>query len=206
MNSKISCLLGIAIGSGASVVLTKAYFEKKYADLYEKEVASVKEIYEKTYGLTLREVEQVPESESTMAEIFEIAGEKQVSEISVNEYAAELRKNGYHADYTDYSKGENHEPKPSPVPYIIDADQAGSDSEYDYIPLVYFADGVLVDDGYSIIRNLGETVGTRFADYFGDDDVIYIRNEATHTDYEVRKDYQTYEDFIESRPYLVEDE
>lgn len=80
---------------------------------------------------------------------------------------------------------------------------------YSQRTLVYFSgDGVLTDDQYTPIENVEETVGKDnlncFGEYSDDENVVFIRNENSKTDYEVFRETGSRSDQAHSTKQEVE--
>ena len=48
--------------------------------------------------------------------------------------------------------------------------------------------------------DVDETIGDDAIDNFGDDDIVYVRNERTGIEYEVTRDPRTYEEAVRTNP------
>lgn len=79
-------------------------------------------------------------------------------------------------------------------PYIITPGEFGEFHDYETITLIYYSDGVLVDDNDEIIDEPDEIVGEGNLERFGefDDNSLHIRNDQLKCDYEILKDKTTY--------------
>jgi len=51
-------------------------------------------------------------------------------------------------------------------PFVIEEDRVGEYISYDLISLIYFSDGVLIDDWEVPVENPDETVGKEYVEYF----------------------------------------
>ncbi len=82
-------------------------------------------------------------------------------------------------------------------PYTIRPEEFGARDDYKTETLSYYADGVLAyytsDD---IVEEVGALVGGDALNSFGEyeDDAVFVRNEATKTDYEIIRDPGNYKD------------
>ncbi len=97
----------------------------------------------------------------------------------------------------NYSKPETTDIEP----YVISADEFGSDFEREVITLVYYADNVLTDEDdekadveNTIGRKIFETLKT-----YDEEDSIYIRNDRLKCDYEVLQDAGDYADIVRKK-------
>ena len=87
-------------------------------------------------------------------------------------------------------------------PYIIIPEEFGGIQEYEQISLIYYSDGILTDDMDDIIEDFDSTVGEDFASHFGEyeDDSVFVRNDRLKCDYEILRDYRTYEKVVGREP------
>lgn len=109
-------------------------------------------------------------------------------------------------DYTQFWRGDDSDKIDSPLKKeakisIISPEEFG-EMGYQTINLTYFADGVLVDDRYSVMEEdeLEMAVGRDSLSHFGDyeEDSVHVRNEQREIDYEILLDPRTYEEFLET--------
>lgn len=191
-------LLGAAVGS----VATWYGVKKHYEQIAQEAIDSVKAVY------SSRKVPKYEGSSTSDEEKTEIHGAFE-KDSDIMEYAKRLSQEGY----TNYSNSESVHEQPSPAktgdfksPYVIEPEQFGEFDDYDQISLTYYADGVLADDNDQLVEDVVETVGPEALSHFGefDDDSVYVRNERLRVDYEILRDLRTYDDVLESKPYLKE--
>src|SRR5690606_31424928 len=117
-------VLGVAVGS----VITRRYVEKKYEQIAQEEIDSVKEVFYKK-----------------MAEIAKKGAEARIKannakeKPDIIEYAARLRKQGYinYSDMVDEKPEEAKEEEPMSMdkPYVIAPEEFGELDDYDTISL-----------------------------------------------------------------------
>ena len=88
-------------------------------------------------------------------------------------------------------------------PYVIFPEEFGLLPEYETIGLIYYEDGVLVDDDNHQIDDVENTVGRSSLNRFGEyeEDTVYVRNERRKVDYEICRDVRTYEEVLETLPF-----
>jgi lipopolysaccharide export system protein LptC len=115
MNKTINFMmfvLGVAVGS----VVTWRYVEKKYEQIAQDEIDSVKEVFSK------REAEFTEDTE------VQIKADNAKEKPSVIEYAARLREQGY-TNYSDMADEKPEEVKEEPMtvdkPYVIAPEEFG---------------------------------------------------------------------------------
>ena len=93
-------------------------------------------------------------------------------------------------------------------PYVISPYDFGELDGYNQIELTYYADGTLEDDEGNIITDVDELVGQDSLFTFGEyeEDAVFVRNERLETDFQILKDYRTYEEARSIGPNQVDDE
>lgn len=106
-------------------------------------------------------------------------------------------------NYSGYSV----EPEDTEHPYQITPDEFGEFEDYSKQNLVWYSDGALCDEQDILIDDAASIVGEEFMDHFGDyePDIVYIRNDRLSSDFEIRKDPDSYINLVGKRPYLAED-
>lgn len=187
-------VLGVAVGS----VVTWWYVEKKYEQIAQDEIDSVKEVFSK------RETEFTEDTE------VQIKADNAKKKPSVIEYAAWLRKRGY-TNYSDMVDEKPEEVKEEPMsvdkPYVIAPEEFGELDDYETISLTYYADQILADDNDVIVDDIEDVVGFDSLNSFGEyeDDSVFVRNDRLKCDYEILLDQRKYSDVIKRRPHEVED-
>lgn len=97
--------------------------------------------------------------------------------------------------YKNKEKGGSESMKNQKIE-VIPPDEYGIEDDYDLIELIYYADGVLVDDGNYPIEDVDETVGPEALDSFGEweDDEVYVRNDERKCYYNILRDNSNYSD------------
>jgi hypothetical protein len=185
-------IFGAAVGS----VVTWQYIKKKYEQIAQEEIDSVKETFSKLND---------SEKNNNAGTIVERIKDKP----SVVEYAAKLRKQGYtnYSNTNSFSEEEVDENMINDKPYVISPDEVGEFYDYDIISLTYYADHVLVDEDDELVEDIEETVGFESLNTFGEyeDDSVFVRNDRLKCYYEILLDKRKYSDVIKRRPHKVED-
>jgi len=187
-------VLGVAVGS----VVTWRYVEKKYEQIAQDEIDSVKEVFSK------RETEFTEDTE------VRIKADNAKEKPSIIEYAARLREQGY-TNYSDMVDEKPEEVKEEPMsvdkPYVIAPEEFGELDNYETISLTYYADQILADDNDVIVDDIEDVVGFDSLNSFGEyeDDSVFVRNDRLKCDYEILLDQRKYSDVIKRRPHEVED-
>lgn len=197
MNKTINFMmfvLGVAVGS----VVTWRYVEKKYEQIAQDEIDSVKEVFSK------REAEFIEDTEAR------IKADNAKEKPSVIEYAARLREQGY-TNYSDMADEKPKEVKEAPMtvdkPYVIAPEEFGDLDDYETISLTYYADQILADDNDVIVDDVEDVVGFDSLNSFGEyeDDSVFVRNDRLKCDYEILLDQRKYSSVIRRKPHEVDD-
>lgn len=193
----IMFILGAAVGS----IVTWRYVEKKYEQIAQDEINSVKEVFSK------REMDFTEETEVVDARIkADNAKEKP----SIIEYAAHLHEQGY-TNYSDMVDEKPKEVKEEPMsvdkPYVITPEEFGDLDDYETISLTYYADQILADDNDVIVDDIEDVVGFDSLNSFGEyeDDSVFVRNDRLKCDYEILLDQRKYSSVIRRKPHEVDD-
>jgi len=208
MNNKIASFMMFIFGAAIGSVVTWQYTKKKYEQIAQEEIASVKETFSK---LKVKSKDNETEENNNARTIVERAKDRP----SVVEYAAILRKQGY-TNYSDtdslsedsnVSEEEVDKNMINDKPYVISPDEFGEFDDYDTISLTYYADQVLADEDDELVEDIEETVGFESLNTFGqyEDDSVFVRNDRLKCDYEILLDQRKYSDVIKRRPHEVED-
>lgn len=184
----IFCAVGAAVGSLVTWKLTQEYYKK----LADKEIADVKEAYDRVFKIAMKDE---PAEEE----------EYQPTENDIRENASIIENQGY----TQYSNIiTEKDVKKVERPYLITPEEFSELYDYETISLIHFADGVLTDDQYELVEDVDDVVGSDYAEHFGEyeDDSVYIRNDRLKADFEILRDLRTRSEAINPSPHPTEDE
>ena len=209
MNSTLKGVLIFVLGAAAGSLATWKLIEKKYKDIAQEEIDSVKETFSKMkkneYPDKLEDYpdfEEFDDSDDSDDVEEEPKPEQKIdrnNKPDIVEYAKILSETGYtnYAERKDKKEKKGVEPVEDERPYVISPDEFGEKDGYENVTLTYYADGVLTDYFDNVISNVDEVVGFDSLDHFGEyeDDVVFVRNEKMETDYEILRDLR---DFNES--------
>lgn len=163
-------LLGIGVGVyGAS-----GYFKTKYETYANTEIESARKAF---HELNRNSVDKPPLSEM-------ISSLGQTNDIPERD----LKK------ATEIVKSEKYNFPAGP--YVISPDEFGGTFEYECISLVYYADGVVVDDNQNVVKDVEDCIGEDSLTHFGEyeDDSVYVRNDERRIDYEILLDERKWSD------------
>lgn len=188
MNYKLTNVLMFAVGAVIGSAVTWKVVTTKYDRLIQEEIESVKEAFSRNTGDVIHEEETEDDEEESARQInwdeLEDLDEEDEDE-NLNEYERlvnKLEKKGGSEDM-------------AVKPYVISPDDFGELDGYTCVSLTYYADNVLEDEHSGIITNVDELIGERSLYTFGEyeEDSVFVRNEELCTDFEILKDYRTYE-------------
>ena len=209
MNSTLKGVLIFVLGAAAGSLATWKLIEKKYKDIAQEEIDSVKDTFSKMkkneYPDKLEDYpdfEEFDDSDDSDDVEEEPKPEQKIdrnNKPDIVEYAKILSEASYtnYADRQDKKEKKGVEPVEDERPYVISPDEFGEKDGYENVTLTYYADGVLTDYFDNVISNVDEVVGFDSLDHFGEyeDDAVFVRNEKMETDYEILRDLR---DFNES--------
>ncbi len=190
--SKVTGLIMFALGAAMGSAVTWQFAKKKYEQIAEEEINSVKEIFSKREQ-NFSDVEITVEPQSSA----EARLEKFEAKPDISTYAGILKNEGYVPEGTEMAENK---------PYVISPDEFGEFKDYDTISLTYYADQILVDDGGDKIEDVDDVVGMESLTHFGEyeDDSVFVRNDRLKCDYEILMDERTYSEAQKERPHQRE--
>lgn len=190
MNNTLSKITIFTVGAAIGSAVTWTIMKDRYERLVREDRDSIREYYERKYSADKEEVlEEEPEPDD--------------AQVAIEDYAAELNKNGY----TNYSSVETKKEEDTvEKPYVITPDEFGELYDYQTNSLIYFADGVLTDDNYELIEDVDDIVGCDSLNHFGEyeEDSVFVRNDRLEADYEILLDPRKYVDAVNKSPHQSE--
>lgn len=199
MNSKVTRFALFVIGAGIGSVTTWLLIKKKYEQLTQEEIDSVKEVFSNRKPI-------IDDSESI--DDIQEPQKKTEDKPDIIEYTKKLKEAGY-INYSNVvpENKKQEELETMDKPYIIPPEEFGAFDDYEAISLMYYEDQVLTDDDDEPVDEIEDTVGydslTRFGEY--EDDSVFVRNDRLKCDYEILMDHRKYSDVIKKKPHQVED-
>lgn len=205
MNCKFTNIFMFAAGAVIGSAATWFVLKNKYEQMVQEEIESVKEALgglnnnEQSEDETESEDEEEAEEyhQVNWDELEDLDEESDDSDEDMEEYAN--LTNLYSSE-----KGGAEKVK-AKKPYVISPYDFGEIDEYRKIDLTYYADGVLADEDDEIVPDVDDLVGKDSLNTFGEyeDDAVFVRNEYLMTDFEILKDYRTYEEATGISPAQV---
>ena len=194
MKNLLCFVAGAAIGS----IVTWKLIEKKYKDLADEEIESVKETFKNrkpriTKDNVKEKVEKVINKYKEPKEIVEDI-------VTSERYSIENEEEIDEDDESNYTVNINNDIE-IVTPYVITPEQFGEYNEYGTKTLTYYADNVLTDEIDNPITSdeMVIMIGPDALDHFGEyeDDSVYIRDEMNEMDYEILKSEKKFSEIPE---------
>lgn len=178
MKNLLYFVTGAAIGS----VVTWKLIEKKYKDLADEEIESVKETFKNRKQIKINDEETsekfITKYKDSKDEIEDVVRNEKYNIENKEELDDECN---YTIDINEGIEVAN--------PHIITPEEFGEYNEYKIKTLIYYADNVLTDEDDNPITSLEmeEMIGIDSLDHFGEyeDDSVYVRDENNEIDYEI---------------------
>lgn len=215
MKSKIINVFMFAVGAAVGSAVTWKVLKTKYDRIVQEEIDSIKEGFNEVYGnRELQNNNPIVEENKTEEEPMELG----LHQIDWSEYEDLDEENDYTPtkedlleyeslahNYHDEKGGANEVKK---EPYVISPYDFGEIDGYHQIELTYYLDGILEDDEYHIVTDADELIGPKALTTFGEyeDDSVFVRNDYLKTDFQILKDYRTYDEARRVGPKQVDDE
>lgn len=194
MGKGAACAVTFAVGAAMGFIFAEQKLKKKYDQMVEQEVQSIKASFRKYRGLTNETDTQAQEEAPA-----ESADGK--ADSNLGDYETLINDLGYTAPPAtaeDDSDG---------IHIVISENEFNELDDYESLSFVYLADGVLVDDDYDRMseEEIQWAIGDVDLKAFGEDeatDTMYVKNTKLKVAYEIIKDSQTYAMLLQRRPYL----
>ena len=184
MNNTVKSLLIFTAGAAIGSVVTWQFVKKKYEQIAQEEIDSVKETFSKR-----QKTEEKTEEINNNVPVFD--------DDDIEEAIDIIEDLGY------TPRGESKISKPT----VISPHEFGEIDEYEKISLTYYIDGSLADDNDELIEDVDGTIGFESLNHFGEyeDDSVFVRNDRLKCDYEILLDQRNYSDVVNIYPHKVEE-
>ena len=187
MNNLVRGSLFFISGAAIASFITYKVVEKKFKDIADEEIESVKTMYERK----LEKAKTKQNEENVVEEKTETA-EDNVDSI-INPYSSLVTDLGY-------SNNKKEEKEDMVVNYNIEVIPPEDFGEYGYKceSLTYYADKVLTLDDDTKIHAVENFVGPNALNTFGEyeDDSVFVRNHDMKTDFEILLDNRRYSEVV----------
>lgn len=204
MNKVLAFVLGAGLGS----LITWKIIEKKYKQLAEDEINSVRQYYKSRLADLADDIQPSNDKPADKIKMSRNDYIAKTSDEEVERYTNLLKESGYtdeevedllnDPDVTLEHNGDNYEIYMEPhldkvLPYVIAPEEYGEREDFDKKSWTYYSDFVLADEEGEIVSEPESIIGDALA-HFGDyeDDSVYVRNEETECDYEILKHEKTF--------------
>ena len=184
MKNIVSGLLFFISGAATASFVTYKVVEKKFKDIADEEIASVKEMYE-------RKLEK-----AEAAKQAEIKEEAKKIDDTINV----IKNNPYSSLVNDLGYANNKEEEKEDMVNDIEVIPPEDFGEYGYKceSLTYYKDEILTFDDDEKITDVDKYVGPNALNTFGEyeDDSVFVRNHGMKTDFEILLDNRRYSDVV----------
>lgn len=187
MNDIAKCAVSSIIGLSIGCLISWKYFEKKYRDISNDEIESVKEYYKSKYE-NKKDIDDKKDKDQEKSKNFR-------ERSSLDIYKAALGN----FNYSNQNKEQVEKNDDIKNPYVISPSDFGTEDGYETITLSYYIGGtdkVLADDMDEPIYDIDDVVGDDALTQFGtyEEDCVYVRNEKYKCDYEICLDKRSWEE------------
>lgn len=185
--SKATNAVMFLTGAACGAAIAWHYAKKKYEQIAQEEIDSVKEAFQK------READ----ADTVQKEQRAVNLQKIPEKPDISEYASILHNHGYSEEVVS---------KLGSDPYVISPEEFGAIDDYEQISLSYYADQILADENDELVEDIENVVGVESLTHFGEyeDDSVFVRNDRLRCDYEILMDTRNYSDVIKTRPHPTE--
>lgn len=193
MNKNTFGVFMFTIGAAIGSVVTWKLIDKKYKNIADEEIASVKEVFSRRTENTKIEDDVETDDEEDEIDVGEF--------IKYNEIASNYSNNNTKID-------KKEEGEKMSTPYVISPDEF-DEKGYTTQSLTYYADKVLTDEMDNVVEDIDGLVGAESLNHFGEyeDDSVFVRNDDLATDFEILLDVRNYSDvIIGDNSHQVDDE
>ena len=189
MNKFIPFSIGLLLGAVGGFFGGYYLSKNKYLSMADKEIESVRKVYEKHFSNKEENTSKPQEKKS-----LENPVNSSIDKKNYKNYAGLY--NGDKDNESDIisvipeksigSPKAPKKPKLNKTPYVISPEEY-RDSDYEAETLIYYSDKILADSDNNIIHNPNELIGPEALSTFGRymDDTVYVRDDSKQLDYEI---------------------
>lgn len=203
MNSKFINVFVFAVGAAIGSAVTWKIVKTRYDRIIAEEIESVKKAFADVDTDSCDDVEPDADDEVGMPERPRQINWAELEDLDEDE-----------SDMTEYSRiVENYTSEKGGAinmanePKVISPYEFGELDGYHQIELTYYADGVLEDDEGNIVEDGEELLGPDALNSYGqyEEDAVFVRNDKLRTDFQILRDYSTYDEARSTGPRRVGD-
>jgi hypothetical protein len=203
MNSKFINVFVFAVGAAIGSAVTWNIVKTRYDRIIAEEIESVKKAFADVDTDSCDETESDIDDEEDLSERPRQINWDELEDLDEDE-----------SDMTEYSRiVENYTSEKGGAvnmanePKVISPYEFGELDGYHQIELTYYADGVLEDDEGNIVEDGEELLGPDALNSYGqyEEDAVFVRNDKLRTDFQILRDYSTYEEARGIGPHRVKD-
>ena len=222
MNNKFINVLMFAAGAAIGSAVTWKVVKTRYERIAQEEIDSVKETFAEYFvnndNASVDESAEEDEEERPSGSTRQINWDE-YEDLDEDDAAEEDEYRADEAEREEYSRlasyynneeggAEDMDVKNGRAPYVIDPDEFASRDNWKTVSLTYYADDILEDEDYNIVNDRDNLIGRKALTTFGEyeEDSVFVRNERLRTDFEILKDYRTYDEARSIGPNQVDDE
>lgn len=193
MKKILSGALFFIAGAASASFITYKVVEKKFKNIADEEIKSVKAMYERKMNRT-----KLDEEKMETPEEIDLSKTDGVSYSKQNPYSSLVSNLGY-----SNKKEEEQEEMVDDNIQVIPPEDFGEYEDkngkaYKCESLYYYADKVLTFTNDKKITDVAKYVGHDALNTFGEyeDDSVFVRNHAMKTDFEILLDSRTYSEVV----------
>lgn len=204
MNSKFINVLVFAAGAAIGSAVTWRIVKTRYDRIIAEEIESVKEAFTNIdTDVTEESVEPSTDDEEDQQEV----SPKQINWDDLEDLDEDDDIAEYSRIVKNYTNEKGGVINMANEPKVISPYDFGELDGYHQIELTYYADGFLEDDEYNIVEDAEELLGPDALNSFGEyeEDAVFVRNDHLRTDFQILRDYRTYEEARSISPGRVND-
>lgn len=182
MSIKLNNIIAFAVGAVLGSAVTWKLVDKKYKQIAQEEIDSVKEMYKRKS----HKKDNSPDDERFIDSESETGGSNNRPPLP-QEYL----------DITSKYKSEEVDDM-TDKPYVIPPEEYGELYGYECISLNYYTDGVVADDFDNVVEDVDAMIGEDSLDHFGEyeADAVFVRNDTTRCDYEILRDIRSFSEVV----------
>ena len=211
MKCKFINVLMFAAGAAIGSAVTWKVVKTKYEKIAQEEIDSVKEAFADQVTNLQEQIDDyaamdAAEEWADRADKIDWSEYEDLEEEETEEPDDDL--NDYARLVNNYTSEKGGVDEMTAKPYVISPYDFGELDGYSQVELTYYADGTLEDEDYNIVTDVDELIGSDSLFTFGEyeDDAVFVRNDRLRADFQILKDYRTYEQARSVGPDQVDDE